>query len=283
MRKVLFIISLLLLLPININCKALFAKDYIGEIVMGNPNITDTDYSKGILIYTPKNKNYLYLAKGRSYRDVSFSENKDRILGISGECSIVEYNIKEKAANIIYEGIKGEPYSDVKYVPKSNDISFVSIDLCLYIYKRITKEMRFVTQVDGDYAWSKDGKKLYYSDNTTIYCMDMKSKKTEAIGKGFNPQLSVDNNYLAFKTAREELTVKEIDTGKEWKYKAAVWIDYYKFSPDTQQIAIIQGNTSWKYFYGQELIVWNFKNNKKKILIKHISPGYGTNFDWKQP
>jgi hypothetical protein len=139
-----------------------------------------------------------------------------------------------------------------------------------------------VIQVDGDYAWSKkDGKKLYYSDNMVIYCMDMESKKTEPIGKGFDPQLSANNNYMAFKTARDELTVKEIKTGEEWKYKTTVGIDYYKFSPDAQQIAIIQGNTSWKYIYGQQLLIWNFKTNEKVTLIEHISNGFGCNFDWK--
>jgi hypothetical protein len=133
MRKVLLIVSFLFLLPININCKSLLAKDYHGDIVMGNPNIRDNDYSVGILIYTPKNNNYLYLAKGKEYRDVSFSESKDRILGISGECSIVEYNIKEKKTITIFEGTSGEPYSYVKYVPKTNNISFASIDLYLYI------------------------------------------------------------------------------------------------------------------------------------------------------
>jgi hypothetical protein len=280
MRKVLFIISLFLILPININCKALSAKDYIGEIVMGNPNIIDTDYSTGILIYPPKNNNYLYLAKGKNYADVSFSKSKDKILGIRGDWSIVEYNIKEKKTITIFEGTSDEAsYTDVKYVPKTNDISFISVGL--YIVNRITKKKIFIVDFYGDYAWSKDGEKLYYSDDTTIYCMDMKSTTIEVIGKGFNPQLSIDNDYMAFKTVRGELIVKEIKTGKKYKYKTTVKIDYYKFSPDAQQIAIIQGNTSPKYFYGQELIVWNFKNNKKETLIKHISPGYGTNFDWK--
>lgn len=281
MKKVLLIISLLLLLPLNINCKALLVKNYKGDIVMGNPNICDTDYSKGVLIYTPKNNNYLYIAKGEMYRDVSFSENKDQILGITGECSIVEYNINEKKTITITEGIKGEPYSNVKYVPKSNNISFASVDLYLYIYNRTTKENRLVTQLDGDYAWSKNGKKLYYSDNMVIYRMDIESKKTVSIDKGFDPQLSADNNYIVFKTARDELTVREIKTDKEWKYKTTVGIDYYKFSPDAQQIAIIQANTSWKYIYGQQLLVWNFKNNEKVTLIEHISQGFGCNFDWK--
>jgi hypothetical protein len=151
----------------------------------------------------------------------------------------------------------------------------------LCIINRITKEKRIVADFYGDYAWSKDGKKLYYSDETTVYCMDMESKKSKPIGKGFDPQLSVNNNYIAFKTAREGLTIKEIKTGKEWKYKATVWIDFYKFSPDAQQIAIIQGNTSAKYIYGRQLLIWSFKTNKKVTLIEHIHQGSESNFDWK--
>jgi hypothetical protein len=280
MKKVLLIISLLFFLPININCKAMPAKDYLGEIVMGNPNISDDDYTQGILIYTPKKDNYLYLAKGEMYTDVSFSESKDRILGLSDDHIIVEYKIEEKKTDTIFEGSSEEAsYTNVKYIPKTNDISFLADKL--YIINRITKEKRTVADFYGDYAWSKDGKKLYYSDETTVCCMDMESMKVESIVKGFNPQLSADNNYIAFKTGRKELIVKEFKTDKQWKYKTTVGIDYYKFSPDAQQIAIIQGNTSPKYIYGQQLLIWNFKKNKKVTIIEHISQGFGCNFDWK--
>jgi hypothetical protein len=287
MRRV-FIISLFFIFSILAGCTdyAQLLESYTGDIVMGYPCMNDERPNKGIAIYTPKDNNFIYLARERNYSDVSFAENKEKVLGINGEYSIVEYEIKTNRTIPVFNGNAQDhvPYTNVKYIPKTDDISFMSYPN-LYILNRKTGEKVFITETSGDYSWSKDGKKLYYSSvQGKIYCMDMKTKESEPVYDGYEPQLSASNNYIAFETEKgirkRKITVKEIATGKEWKYKTG-WIDYYKFSPDDQHLAIIQQHTSWRYVYGKELMGWDFKKNQKMKLIEHINDGSYSNFDWK--
>jgi hypothetical protein len=262
--------------------------DIKGQIVMCNPNISDNDCHEGILIYTPKNNHYLYLAKNISFSSLSFSENKEKILGVihnSHNCSIIEYNIKTKEIiPILNKSDKDVDLDFVQYVPKSDSISFMAHPY-FYVFNPKTKERKKIIKAFADYSWSKDGKKLFYSKDWKTYCLDMESKKTSLYIKGYQPQLSASNDYIAFQTISDDLNfdtaklvVKEVKTGKEWRFKISVGVCGYRFSPDDKYLAILE-RTPTNQYRDINLISWDFKNNKKIKLIEHIRDWSG--IDWK--
>ena len=265
--------------------------DVKGQIVMCNPNISDNDHTKGILIYTPKNNRYLYLAKNIPFSFLSFSENKQKILGVtynSHNRSIIEYDIKTKEiTHILNKSDNDVDFSFVQYVPKSDSISFMAHPY-FYVLNRKTKERKKIIKAFADYSWSRDGNKLFYSTNYKTYFLDMDSKKTSLYIKdikGYQPQLSTSNDYIAFQTISDDLNfdtanlmVKEVKTGKEWRYKISVGVCGYRFSPDDKYLAILERTRNNQY-RDINLVAWDFRNNKKVKLIEHIRDWSG--FDWR--
>lgn len=264
--------------------KSQLLADYNGEILMLYPEPGGGHHEGCNLIYAPKNNSYLYINRGNGISDVSFSENKDKILGLDGNFLIVEYDLKSNSSIVVYQGDEKEAFYDhVKYVPKSDYISFVAYPN-LYIFNRKTKERKLVTRANGEYAWSKDGKMLFYSKTgeNRIYCLNMESEKsTLYIDDGYDPQLSPSNDYIVYKKGDRRLAIREIKTGKEWFYKSPLEIYYYKFSPDDKQLAIMELTPKDRLFNKTSLTGWDFRNNKKVALIKELPQGTYSNFDWK--
>ncbi|HBE79162.1 MAG TPA: hypothetical protein DDW65_15520 [Firmicutes bacterium] len=276
-----------MLLPTLASCidKSQLLKDYNGEILMLYPDLRGGYHEACNLIYTPKNNKYLYINEGNGISDVSFSEDKDKILGLDGDFLIVEYDLKSNSSIVVFKGDeeKEASYDYVKYVPKSDCISFVAYPN-LYIFNRKTKERKLVTQADGEYAWSEDGKMLFYSKTgeNKVYCLNMESKKfTLYIDNGYDPQLSPSNDYIVFKKDGGRLAIREIKTGKEWFYKSPLEIYYYKFSPDNKHLAIMELTPKDKSFNKTSLTGWDFRNNQKVALIRELLDGAYSNFDWK--
>ena len=85
--------------------------------------------------------------------------------------------------------------------------------------------------------------------------------------EGGSPQYSNDNKYIAFAKksngASRIIEVRELGSDKLWTFKANR-LHYFRFSPDDKYTAIEQ--ESKKYMKDYEIIVWDFKNNKKGRL-----------------
>ena len=281
------IIGSLLLLFMLTGCYSEVSNDYVGEIAMTYPNTklkSLNNYQKGIMIYLPSTKRFSHVAQSRGFSDLSFSENKKKIMGVSTNNTIFEYDIETNNMTLVYKGSNEDAsYDYLKYVPKSDLISFCSYpNLC--IYNQRTKEIKkILPHIWGEYSWTKDGKKLLYSisGRGTIYSLDIENNKSTLYSKeGFSPQLSRSNNYIAFMTKNGEIIVKEIKTSRKWSYKGLELI-YYKFSPDDKYLAIIEVVPSKTFMCGINLTVWDFRNNKKNTLIEDIYQGCQSNFDWK--
>ncbi|MCL6559001.1 MAG: hypothetical protein K6U74_09385, partial [Firmicutes bacterium] len=103
------------------------------------------------------------------------------------------------------------------------------------------------------------------------------------------PIYSNDNNYIAYiregtfsdssatgKRSDDEVIVKELSTGKEWKY-STMMISTFVFSPDDRFIALMQRGGPGKD--GQQIIIWDFKNNKIQKILENIA--WQRRFEWK--
>lgn len=287
MQKALIITISLMLLSTLASCmdKSQLLKGYVGEILMLYPDPGGDSYESCNLIYAPKEDIYRYINRGKGISNVSFSQDKGKILGLGGDFSIIEYDLKSNSSIVVYKGDekKEASYDYVKYMPKSDCISFTAYPN-LYIFNRKTKERILITQADGEYAWSKDGKLLFYSKTgeNQVCCLNMESKKsTLYIDNGYDPQLSPSNDYIVFKKEDRRLVIREIQTGKEWFYKSPLEIYYYKFSPDDKQLAIMELTPKNTLFNKTSLTGWDFKKNQKVAIIKELPDGAYSNFDWK--
>lgn len=101
--------------------------------------------------------------------------------------------------------------------------------------------------------------------------------------KAYQPRISPNEQFVAFLTAKNCITVKNIKKGTEWHYKTKFGIQSFCFSPDEAVLAIMQANTQLKYKYvdGMEIIGWQFKKNQKTMIFEHINDGAWSTLDWK--
>jgi len=142
MRKVFCMTFTILILTNVTSCLGISRlKDYYGDIVMLCPNPEGGYYGACNLIYTPKTNNYLYINKGNGYRELSFSDDKEKILGLEGNYTIVEYDLKTNNSIIVFKGNedKEASYDYIKYVPESNYISFNAYPY-IYIIGKLKSE-----------------------------------------------------------------------------------------------------------------------------------------------
>lgn len=136
------ICSLLFLLSYKVDSQSP-CKGYKGQIVIGNPNATGKSGNKGILIFTPSTNNYQYVANNTFIYGLVFSNNKQEIIGFVDDHTIVEYDINSKKTTQIYRGDQLDAsYTDLRYIPNSHNISFISD--ALYYLDRANHKIRLL-------------------------------------------------------------------------------------------------------------------------------------------
>jgi len=300
--KIKLIIPIIIFIIILVGCQSQKPKDLTGEILMENPNINfqgPNGQRYGLIIYTPKNNNYQYLTANMSMRYPSFSENKEKILGMLKNGSIAECDIKTKKITIIFNkkinsevrfySIKYTPeINSIRYIPKTDCISFL-LHPYLYIYNRKTQETESLVTTE-EYCWSNDGKTLFYSNDGKIYRYEMDTKRSILyIKNASGPILSENNEYFARTKISYKRPIKynpptivrELKTGKEWHLTLPVEVLDYQFSPDNKYLMYSE-RTANNFYRELNLMVWDFKNNKKFKLFGNISM-YSAfrGFDWK--
>jgi hypothetical protein len=271
-------VVLITLLIVRNMIKKLDVKSLPGELIMNGLDA----YNKGLIRYEPRNGRIDMVENELNYSSPVYSANKDKILAVEGGDKITEYQIQEGKKNMI-ESLRDPAY--VKYIPNSSKISFVSSGE-LFIYDKISKNKTLITEVAGDYSWSKEGKSFLFCkerQDAQVLKYDIETGSINTLFKGYNPVYSNDNRkiaYVLYSTDKDVLVIRDIDTGKEWKHKAN-GISFYRFSPDDKYIAISQAHQPWnfKYLKGGEILVWDYEKSKTGFLIEHIDNS--TEFDWK--
>lgn len=282
MKKVLQIICLLMIVLSFSSCKTKDIPSQLlyGEIVMRNPNINDEKSNKGIAIYDISKRTFSYLLGDTYFGEAVYSEDKSNILTVTDSSEIVEYNKQSSQKSVIRNGQSGRKYSYLKYIPESDMISY-TLGPKLFIFDRKLQKETYLMDIGGNYSWSNDGKALIYSQKGECYRLDLSTKKSTKLFPGYGPQYSNNNEYIVYQLDDGQIVLREVKTGREQKYETDK-IHYYKFSPDDDSIAVIQNLKNSTRLYGQEMILWNFKNGKSYTLIEYISQGSIGSFDWKK-
>lgn len=268
---------------------SIYWRSLSGEIVMNNS--IDNTHTSGVTLYSPQKGKFRLLFKDACYNAV-FNSDKSKVFAIEAtylnkenQYALFEYSFKENILTPIIEckGTNTSNYGTVKDVPNSESISYIWQDE-LYMYNLKTKAEKMLTKIDNNenYSWSNDGSYLLFnledSSKLTKYTLD--NKKVETLSEGKSPELSHNNKYMAYKSDTEKLIIRDMVTGKEWRYSPGVFIAYYRFSPDDKYVAIAQNEkSSLMSTPAKRIIIWDFKNDKKTWLIKELY--YGSEFDWK--
>ena len=188
---------------------------------------------------------------------------------------IKEYDLETKEEKVVYQG---EAFD---YFTVCNDnVLSLSDDSYIFYYNIQTQEKHILVEDNGSeiHSWSDDGTILYYTDKDyKIISLNVTSGEKKEIGTGYDP-IEQEGN-IAYKD-KESLIVKNISTGKEYKYKGAAYD--YCFSPSGNEVLVkdeMSLITGIKNFFtndmvlGHRIVVWQFETGKKKTIVDDCLDG----------
>jgi WD40 repeat protein len=174
---------------------------------------------------------------------------------------------------------KSRSLRHLKYVPNSTKISYVA-NRKIHTFDTATNTEEYITQaMSDDYDWDKQGTKLVYGDDHTIYMLDINTKEQTLLFKGRAPVFSNNNEYIAYQAPNGDLLVHELKTKKEWKCgEIGGQVYRFIFSPDDKYLLYGIQNHNLAFF-SFEMFVVDFKSGDKSKLLK----GHNTlpAFEWK--
>ena len=269
-----------------------------GTIVSNNP-VGDEMGADSIIMLDLSTGEIVKIADTKNAREPRFSAEGDKVLckhiGEFLKTSIREYNHVTGESTIMFEpgkydeGIRN--FYNAKYVPNSDNISFYSGE-SIYLYDIKTGEPeKIVDRGNAGYFWYSDGDNLLIdSDNMTICKVNIKTKEEHVlITEGMGAVLSANDRYICYikvnylkvdeKWVMESsLNVRDMETGEEWECEKKNTLGYV-FSPDSNYIAIVQEGKTQDV---QEMIVWDYRNDKKQVVMEKINFRHIDFFDWKQ-
>ena len=295
MKRMFIFLVIIMNFSIITGCQSMDTKEnhttLTGEIVLANPDEKGAD-AGSMVILNLKNNKKLYFSNKRYYYP-NFNDEGDKIIAIDRDnisgYSVTEYSIKNNNINTVYEFVdKDRILADVRYVPNSNNISFLKLNgdqmnYVLNLYNIQTKQDTTLIDLDEGYCWNENGEDILYSLRGKIYIYDIKAQKSEYLFDGFSPEYSNNAQYVAYLKqsivdgGENTLIVKDIVNNKEFK-KKITRVRSYKFSPDSLSINFIKEGTEALAFTKYEMLNWNFKNDDTFVVIDKVN---SDEFDWK--
>lgn len=243
-------------------------KKLSGSILMQIPP-NDSTWNMGTGLYSIKEKKFTQLTS----ENITFTFNKDKksLLGSNRLTKlIIEFDLISKNFKVL-KSDTNEIISFVKYIPKSNSISYVSgKNLTIYDYN--SDKETILNDIGDDFVWDKNGENILFSSfdgkDEWIYNYNIYSKTKSKLYKGYKPKFS--ENYKCFAFLRKglfgnEFVVEEIEQKKRIVYPIGVLQDY-ELSPNGEYIAYVLK----KDYYDSELKVVDYRNKMECTLIKDI-------------
>ncbi len=260
--------------------------NFVGDIIVSGYTDKSDD---GIIKYNPATGEFENLVPG-VYYDVQYNADKSKILcerhvknEAKWDSEICEYDIKSKEFSEAIEDSEkdsGEFRFRIRYVPNSDDISYVLGD-AVHICDRSSGTLSKLVEVGFYwYSWDKSGKKLLYGDyDEKIYIYDVENSEKKQILEGRYPIYSNNNEYIAYQGKDNKLTVYNINTKEEWKSISVGSNQSFIFSPDDRYILLA---TEYKDIVNAEhykMYIVDYKTGKKMKLFN--GDGGKPGFDWR--
>ena len=262
-------------------------------ILIGGKNTQDL---KGKITYTSyenriRGVNILDLKTGQKDFIPNFNAikpiNSNRVLLSSYE-EIVDYDLENKSINAEYN-IGENYYYDYFSVKDDKTISLSKSSKTIELFDLNTQEWKNVVSDNNSeyYSWFNDIL-VYSNNNDEIIEYNVVSGEKKVIGHGRKPLISSDYTTIAYMNSDRKLTVMKRDTGKQYVYKGEAYD--YCFSPEGNWL-LIEDETEGLIFFknllfngiikSHQLLVWDYKNNKKTTLVETCMWGAGAGFSWQ--
>lgn len=206
----------------------------------------------------------------------------------SGSGEIIVYNLEEKKKEIIYKTIFG--IREFTLSPSEKTIAFLSnynhdTKVCsLYLLnindksveKILHNKVRGVAYYNST-SWFPDGKQLaFLGDNGKINILDINTKETKILEKGYNPKMNQEGNKILY--IRKNLintsipTVYDLFTGSKIelsisRVRNAIWF------PSNDQVVIVRNDSDpLKHFdfseWHREVILYNLNTKESKTIFQ---------------
>ena len=197
-------------------------------------------------------------------------------------------------------------FRDFDYIKYINDsyISFVENGkLVLYNIKSQKSEILAEDIAGGDYSYSYDTLKFYYSDeHNIIYELKLGTKEKKYITAGYRPRVSKNGKIIAYQKKESGIVyieTRDISSGKTWR-KSSTPINYL-LSPDGNYLLMVKdcnpNSFAILYVYfsaiidsifganlggyiGKELVIYDYRNRTELTLIEKYSRLNFTCLDW---
>lgn len=248
------------------------------------------DISKG-------EKSYFDYTNTLSY--AGFAENASQLI-LRSSNDIYLYDVKTKEKNLLCE-LDFKDFTCVKYINKEF-ISFIK-DKSLILYNIKSKESNIlVSNIIGDYSYSQDTFKIYYADEyNKIYELNLANMEIKEIDLGYNPKISKNGKVIAYRkvnTAKSCIVIRNIEDGNT--FEKNIGPSKYLLSPDGKYLLMVKYedknvlNVLSFYFYamldyifdsdycylGEELVIYDYQNEKSLVLLKRYSTLNFQTLDW---
>jgi len=258
-------------------------KNISGKILFKSPMSSgDTQEYAGLVLLDPLTKEIVSIDihAGRA----KFMGNTSKILAdVAGGVATIDLQSGE--TNIVCTTFDALSVSAISYV--NEEYISVTDQYKLYLVNIHDGSNRvLVDSVTGIHSWSGDGKLLYYSsglgEDIAIYVLNLETGEDTYVCKGLNPNVSRDGTKLMYRPDREtrEIVVKDLVTGKEWRYNNATVRSC--FSPDGEYVAIVEYWRGSGYYLGYSVVIWDYKLDITQVVVPKYANGQCFDIDWAE-
>lgn len=238
-----------------------------------------TEDGRGLSFFDPSTQKHDEIYIEDSSGKISVNRNNSSVYKLN-QNYLYEYNIQNKKLQKKVELNLNDNVEkfDPVFLDRYNKICFYSIsdivvNICFYDIN--TKEIQIVlNDVCGKFSINKEENKILYSDKKgMILEYNIETKESKVLFKeGYNPKYSNSSNGIYAYKRGSYIYVRNLNTGKEYKYNNDITKYNYEFSPNGKYLAITKDKDEF-LSEDSELIVWDYENNTEKTLINKLFTG----------
>lgn len=246
-----------------------------GKLVYGDVTNNKTEHSRGMKSLDIKTNKSKYISNFE-FQASDYDMRTGTVLTLGNNEEVHEFSLAKMSDRILLRNTfsKGS-INQLRYIPnESNSISMQLGDTeKIYIYnlkKHEINETFFIAS--SGFCWL-DNENIIFSNDSKIFIGNTVTKKIEYLTDGEYPQISNNKKYLVFSRNNKKLlslyNINNRVLEKTFNFKSSIF--EYRFSPDDNDIAIVQEGRKGLFYFDIDLNIINLNNRKKIKFLEGIS------------
>ncbi len=246
-----------------------------GKLVYGDVTNNKTEHSRGMKSLDIKTNKSKYISNFE-FQASDYNMRTGTVLTLGNNEEVHEFSLANMSDRILLRNTfnKGS-INQLRYIPnESNSISMQLGDAeKIYIYNMKKHEIdETIFVASSGFCWL-DNKNIIFSNDSKIFIGNIVTKKFEYLTDGEYPQISNNKKYLVFSRNNKKLlslyNINNRVLEKAFNFKNNIF--EYRFSPDANDIAIVQEGRKWLFYFDVDLNIINLNNRKKIKFLEGIS------------